>query len=183
MRDTNLVQFYDHPAVNERDGVLFNDHRHQIKLRGSYALNDMWSFGATLSAISGGPITAFGVRWPNDNRRPRSRRVQRRRLGLALPGHRGGLRQLEPRAGLHGAGCLRPHALGHGPGRQRDLYPSEGRRGPEGALLDLQPAQQPVGRQRAFALRMHAWQSMPYFGQATVWQSPRYMQLVVSYTF
>ena len=88
--DTNLVQFYDHPAVNERYGVLFNDHRHQIKLRGSYKLNDMWSFGATLSALSGGPITAFGVRWPNDNRGRRSRRVQRRRFGLAL---RGRLRQ------------------------------------------------------------------------------------------
>ena len=66
--DTNLVQFYDHPAVNERYGVLFNDHRHQVKLRGSYKLNDMWSFGATYSGISGGPITAFGVRWPDDNR-------------------------------------------------------------------------------------------------------------------
>ena len=66
--DTNLVQFYDHPAVNERYGVLFNDHRHQFKLRGSYKLNEMWTFGATYSAISGGPITAFGVRWPNDNR-------------------------------------------------------------------------------------------------------------------
>ena len=30
--DTNLVQYYDHPAVNERYGVLFNDHRHKIKL-------------------------------------------------------------------------------------------------------------------------------------------------------
>jgi outer membrane receptor protein involved in Fe transport len=66
--DTNLVQFYDHPAVNERYGVLFNDHRHQFKFRGSYKFNDMWSVGATYSAISGGPITAFGVRWPNDNR-------------------------------------------------------------------------------------------------------------------
>ncbi len=47
---------------------LFNDYRHQIKLRGSFKLNDMWSFGATLFARSGGPITAFGVRWPNDNR-------------------------------------------------------------------------------------------------------------------
>jgi hypothetical protein len=24
---------------------------------------------------------------------------------------------------------------------------------------------------------------MPYFGQGTVWQSPRYMQLVVSYSY
>ncbi len=66
--DTNLVQYFDHPAVNERYGVLFNDHRHQIKLRGSYKLNEMWSFGATMSATSGGPITAFGVRAPNDDR-------------------------------------------------------------------------------------------------------------------
>lgn len=66
--DTGMVQYYDHPAVNERFGVLFNDHRHQIKLRGSYKLNDMWSFGSTLTAMSGAPITAYGTYWPGDNR-------------------------------------------------------------------------------------------------------------------
>src|SRR3546814_93922 len=66
--DTNRVQYYDHPAVNERFGPTFNDSRHQIKVRGSYKFNDMWTVGGTLSARSGGPITAFGVRWPDDNR-------------------------------------------------------------------------------------------------------------------
>ena len=28
----------------------------------------MLSFGATLTALSGGPITAYGVTWPNDSR-------------------------------------------------------------------------------------------------------------------
>src|SRR3546814_4764778 len=42
--------------------------RHQIKVRGSYKCNDMWTVGGTLSARSGGPFTAFGVRWPDDNR-------------------------------------------------------------------------------------------------------------------
>src|SRR5690606_1712404 len=64
--DTGMVQHWDHPANNESYGPLFNDHRHQIKLRGSYELNDMWSFGATLNAQSGGPITGFGVTWPDD---------------------------------------------------------------------------------------------------------------------
>ena len=36
--DTGIVQHWDHPANNERYGDLFNDHRHQIKVRGSYAL-------------------------------------------------------------------------------------------------------------------------------------------------
>src|SRR5690606_10267844 len=66
--DTGMVQYFDHPAGVERYGVLFNDYRHQIKLRGSYKLNEMWSFGSTLSVRSGGPITAFGVVWPGDNR-------------------------------------------------------------------------------------------------------------------
>lgn len=66
--DTGMVQYYDHPAVNERYGVLFNDHEHQIKLRGSYKLNEMWSFGSTLTAMSGAPITAYGTFWPGDNR-------------------------------------------------------------------------------------------------------------------
>ena len=65
--DTGMVQHWDHPANNERYGDLFNDHRHQIKLRGSYKLNEMWTFGGSLTALSGGPITAFGVTWPDEN--------------------------------------------------------------------------------------------------------------------
>lgn len=65
--DTGMVQHWDHPAVNERSGVLFNDHEHQIKLRGSYKLNEMWTFGGTFTALSGAPISAFGVTWPDEN--------------------------------------------------------------------------------------------------------------------
>lgn len=65
--DTGMVQHWDHPAVNERSGDLFNDHRHQVKLRGSYKLNQMWTFGGTLTAQSGAPISAFGVTWPDEN--------------------------------------------------------------------------------------------------------------------
>lgn len=65
--DTGMVQHWDHPANNERYGDLFNDHRHQIKLRASYRLNEMWSFGSTFTALSGGPITAFGVTWPDED--------------------------------------------------------------------------------------------------------------------
>jgi len=64
--DTGMVQHWDHPANNERYGVLFNDFRHQFKFRAAYALNAQWSFGTTLQVQSGGPITAFGVMWPND---------------------------------------------------------------------------------------------------------------------
>ncbi|MES5814090.1 TonB-dependent receptor [Pseudoxanthomonas sp. Soil82] len=65
--DTGMVQHWDHPANNERSGYLFNDHRHQVKLRGSYKLNEQWLFGATVMALSGGPITAFGVSWPGED--------------------------------------------------------------------------------------------------------------------
>ncbi|HVK51616.1 MAG TPA: TonB-dependent receptor [Pseudoxanthomonas sp.] len=64
--DTGMVQHWDHPANNDRYGVLFNDHEHQIKVRGSYALNDQWLFGGTLNIQSGAPITAYGVTWPGD---------------------------------------------------------------------------------------------------------------------
>jgi hypothetical protein len=65
--DTGMVQHWDHPANNDRYGDLFNDRRHQIKLRGSYRFNDIWSVGGTISAMSGGPITAFGVAWPGES--------------------------------------------------------------------------------------------------------------------
>jgi hypothetical protein len=60
--DTGRTENFDDPFVNLRgDGPLANDHRHQLKLRGTYALNDHWRVGATLDARSGGPITGFGV--------------------------------------------------------------------------------------------------------------------------
>ncbi|MGY0560669.1 TonB-dependent receptor [Luteimonas sp. A277] len=64
--DTGMVQHWDHPANNEAYGALFNDRRHQIKLRGSYAPNEQWSFGGMLTAMSGGPINELGVTWPGD---------------------------------------------------------------------------------------------------------------------
>jgi outer membrane receptor protein involved in Fe transport len=60
--DTGRTENFDDPFVNYRgDGPLANDHRHQIKMRGTYALTDNWRLGATLDARSGGPITGFGV--------------------------------------------------------------------------------------------------------------------------
>lgn len=180
--DTNLVQFYDHPAVNERYGVLFNDHRHQFKLRGSYKLNDMWSFGATFSAISGGPITAFGVRWPNDNR------------SAGGPGEFSG--------GGSGWLCV----SGCSDWTTRELVWTE--RGAFGRMpwvRDLGASVtwtlpvEDIDLKARFSVynllndqtvvNVHSrYEStpgnrMPYFGEGTVWQSPRYMQLVVSWNF
>jgi hypothetical protein len=60
--DTGRTENFDDPFVNFRGyGPLSNDHRHQIKLRGTYACNESWRVGATLDARSGGPITGFGV--------------------------------------------------------------------------------------------------------------------------
>src|SRR5690606_31884626 len=60
--DTGRTENFDDPFVNMRGfGPLASDHRHQLKLRGTYALTDNWSLGATLDARSGGPITGFGV--------------------------------------------------------------------------------------------------------------------------
>jgi len=60
--DTGRTENFDDPFVNYRgDGPLANDNRHQIKMRGTYALTENWSLGATLDARSGGPITGFGV--------------------------------------------------------------------------------------------------------------------------
>ena len=65
--DTGRTENFDDPFVNLNGyGPLANDHRHQFKLRGSFALSDHWRIGGTLDAMSGGPITAFGVGNPYD---------------------------------------------------------------------------------------------------------------------
>ena len=184
--DTNLVQYYDHPAVNERYGVLFNDSRHQIKLRGSYKLNDMWSFGATLAARSGGPITAFGVVWPNDNR------------AAGGPGEFSG--------GGSGWLCEDSATNNCADWATRQLTYSE--RGAFGRLpwvtnlgasvtwtlpvpgVDLKARFSVYNLLNSqTVINVHSrYEStpgtrMPYFGQGTNWQSPRYMNLVLTYNF
>ncbi|MFS8064248.1 MAG: TonB-dependent receptor plug domain-containing protein, partial [Luteimonas sp.] len=65
--DTGRTEHFDDPFVDRASyGPLPNDHRHQLKLRGSYALNQNWQMGATLNAQSGAPITGFGVGNPFD---------------------------------------------------------------------------------------------------------------------
>src|SRR3546814_20615889 len=53
--DTNLVQYYDNPAVTERYGLRFNDHRTQVTLRGRSTTTDTWPVGLHFSPTSGGP--------------------------------------------------------------------------------------------------------------------------------
>jgi hypothetical protein len=65
--DTGRTEAFDDPWVNlDGYGYLPNDRRHQVKLRGAYAVNGHWQFGATLTAQSGRPISAFGVGNPYD---------------------------------------------------------------------------------------------------------------------
>jgi len=65
--DTGRTENFDDPWVNLGGyGPLANNREHQIKLRGTYALNENWQVGATLDASSGGPITGFGTGNPYD---------------------------------------------------------------------------------------------------------------------
>ncbi len=180
--DTNLVQHYDHPANNERYGVLFNDFRHQFKLRGSYRLNESWSFGATVSARSGGPITAFGVAWPDDRR------------SAGGPGEFSG----------GGSGWLCVANCGD-PATREFVYSERGAFGRMPWVKDvgvnvtwMLPVEGIDLRARLLVYNLFNSQTeinvhsryestpgtvMPYFGQGTVWQAPRYAQLVVTYNF
>ena len=76
-----MVQRWDHPANNQRYGYLFNDHRHRKKYAAAARLNETWTFGANLQAQSGGPVTAFGVAWPNDSQEAQLHERVRRRGG------------------------------------------------------------------------------------------------------
>ena len=182
--DTGMVQHFDHPAVNERYGRLFNDFRHQFKLRGAYALDEQWSFGTNLRAQSGGPITAFGVVWPDDSLAAGS---------FATEGSGGGSGWL----------CVDKCS---GPYNQRVLEYS-----PRGAFGDLPWTwnvdanvtwRLPVdgidlsARLSVFNLfnnqtvvNVHQrYEAAPgvmrdTFGTGTRWQSPRYTQLVVTWNF
>lgn len=182
--DTGMVQHWDHPANNERYGALFNDRRHQIKLRASYKFNEMWSIGGTLTAMSGGPITAFGVTWPDENLAVAS---------YTSTGSGGGTGWL----------CVANCA---GPWQNREYKYSE-----RGAFGDL-PWTYNLGATVTWTLPVEhidlkarlsvynllndqevtniaaRYEGQPgvmrdTFGTATNWQSPRYTQLVVTWNF
>ncbi len=178
---TSIVQYYDHPAVNERYGVTFNDYTHQIKLRGSFKLNEMWSFGATLSSRSGGPITAFGVRWPNDNRSAGGpRETSGGGSGWLCVSNCSSIdRVLEysPRGAFGRMPWV--HNLG---ANVTWTLPVEG--------VDLKARFAVYNLlNRETVINVHSrYEStpgtkMPYFGQGRAWQAPRYMNLVVTYNF
>ena len=183
---TNLVQFYDHPAVNERYGVLFNDHTHQIKLRGSYKLNDMWMFGATFSAHSGGPITAYGTASPNDNRN----------AGSSSEFGGGGSGWLCEQSATNDCSKWATRQLTYTErgafGRMpwvKDLSANVTWTLPvEGVDLKARFSVYNLLNSQA-VVNVHSryervpGDPRPYFGEGTHWQSPRYMQLVVTYTY
>lgn len=182
--DTGMVQHWDHPANNERYGDLFNDHRHQIKLRGSYKLNEVWSFGSTLTALSGGPITAFGTTWPDENLAVAS---------FTSTGSGGGtgwlcvqncagpwadrVHEWSPR----GAYGRMPWVYNLGASVTWTL-PVEG--------IDLKArfsVFNALNRQEVVAVAAR-YEGNPgvvrsTFGTGTAWQSPRYMQMVVTWNF
>ncbi len=184
--DTGMVQHFDHPAVNERYGVLFNDYRHQFKFRGSYKLNEMWSFGSTLTVRSGGPITAFGVVWPGDNRAAGSYTNEFGNGGSGYlcvsgcgPGSTYETWVLEPTA--RGAFGRMPWVYDLGASVTWTL-PVEGidlkARFAVYNLLDRQTVINVHSRYEA-----QPGVKRPYFGEGTNWQSPRYMNLVVTWNF
>jgi hypothetical protein len=65
--DTGRTENFDDPWVNFGSyGYLPNDHRHQLKVRGTYGFLEDWRVGMTLNAQSGRPISAFGTNNPFD---------------------------------------------------------------------------------------------------------------------
>lgn len=87
--DAGRTENFDKPWVNlGGEGPLPNDHRHQVKLRGSYGFNDNWQVGGTLFAQSGRPINAFGVGNPWDEENFRSFYVCVANCTSAIPSER-----------------------------------------------------------------------------------------------
>lgn len=66
--DAGRTEAFDNPWVNYGAyGWLPNDRRHQLKMRGSYALGEHWEIGATATVQSGRPISRIGEGNPFDD--------------------------------------------------------------------------------------------------------------------
>lgn len=182
--DTGMVQHWDHPANNERYGDLFNDHRHQIKLRGSYKLNEMWTFGSTLTALSGAPITAFGVQWPDENFNVASVTSEGSGGGtgwLCIENCAGAWDQRVYRWTPRGEFGRMPWTYNLG-ASVTWTFPVEGiDLKARFSIYNLLNDQEVVNVRQRYESQPGVMR--PYFGTGTRWQSPRYAQLVVSWNF
>ena len=182
--DTGMVQHWDHPANNERYGVLFNDRTHQVKLRGTYALTDAWTIGGTLRAQSGGPITAFGVTWPNDSLAAASFTSTGSGGGsgwLCVANCTGTYNQRVYQYTPRGAFGRLPwtYNLSANIGWQKQLGPA--RLHARFSVFNLLNNQKVVNVSARYEGNPGVMR--PTFGKGTAWQSPRYMQLVVGAEF
>lgn len=81
--DSGRTEAFDNPFVEVGGyGYLPNDHRHQFKFRGSYALGENWTLGATLNAQSGRPISEYGAGNPFDSTEFLSHYICAERCGI-----------------------------------------------------------------------------------------------------
>lgn len=182
--DTGMVQHWDHPANNERYGDLFNDHRHQIKLRGSYKLNEMWTFGGTLTALSGGPITAFGVTWPDENFAVASFTSEGSGGGtgwLCIENCSGIWSQRVYRFSPRGDFGRMPWTYNLGASVTWTLPVEDVDLKARLSVYNLLNEQEVINVRGRYELSPGIVR--PYFGTGTRWQSPRYAQLVVTWNF
>ncbi len=182
--DTGMVQHWDHPANNEDYGPLFNDRTHQIKLRGSYQLNEMWSFGATLNAQSGGPISAFGVAWPNDTRGGASFVTEGSGGGTfwhCVQNCSGPLAQRVFEYAGRGWGGRLPWTYNLGANVTWTLPVPDVDLKVRFSVFNLLDNQEVINVRARYEKGPGVTRGL--WGTGTRWQSPRYMQLVVTYNF
>ena len=182
--DTGMVQHWDHPANNQDYGPLFNDHRHQIKLRGAYKLNEMWSFGATLTAQSGGPITALGVSWPEDGRGAASYVTEGSGGGsfwLCVQNCSGPWNQRVYKYSGRGAFGRMPWTYNLGANVTWTLPVPDVDMKLRFSVYNLLNAQEVVNVRARYEKGPGVTRGL--FGTGTRWQSPRYMQMVLTWNF
>ena len=182
--DTGMVQHWDHPANNQDYGPLFNDRRHQIKLRGAYALNHIWSLGASMTAQSGGPIGQLGVSWPGDNRGAASSVTEGSGAGTfwhCVQNCAGDFSERVYRYMPRGSGGRLPWTYNLGASLTWTA-PVEG--------LDLKArlsVHNLLNEQEVINVRQRYEADpgvvRPLHGTGTRWQSPRYTQLVITWNF
>jgi hypothetical protein len=174
--DTGRTENFDDPFVNlHGNGPLANDHRHQVKLRGTYAFNGNWQVGGTLDARSGGPITGFGVGNPFDATVYHSYYICVANCNAADSTQR--VYELSPRGGYGrmpstfelGASVTYLHPVG--PGDLRVKF----------SVFNL------LNQQRTVHVDQELEDAIGHtnegFGLGTGFQSPRYAQLTISLDF
>lgn len=176
--DSGRTEAFDNPFVEIGGyGFLPNDHRHQIKLRGNYAISDNWAAGMSLNAKSGRPMSEYGAGNPFDDNEFLTHYICDGNPSLCYTPDG------QWRLSRRGAYDRLPWTYDLSASLAYNVTLGSVKLNAKFAIYNLLNEQRVVERNETRQEEEQVGLNNPFFGQGTAYQSPRSAQFILSLAF